>query len=209
MRFFDCKGFPNPDRVRIALAEKGLLEEIEIVPVDVLGGEHRTEGFISKNPAATVPVLELDDGTMIAECTAIIEYLDSRHPPLSLTGITPKQRGVIHMAQRRLERNLLDAVGAYFHHATPGLGPTLETYQNKDWGQHCLDLAISAATALDKDLGLNAYVAGDEYSMADITAYAGFAFAEVANVELRAGHDNIERWFERLVARPAFQTVVN
>jgi glutathione S-transferase len=209
MRFFDCKGFPNPDRIRIALAEKGLLDDVTIIQVDVSGGEHRSTDFLMRNPSATVPVLELDDGTSIAECTAITEYLDTFRPPCTLTGSTPKQKGVIHMAQRQIERGLLDAIGSYFHYATPGLGPALESHQNHDWGHHCLDTAIRTASSLNDRLGRMPYVAGEEFSMADITGFAGFSFAEIANVELRAGHDHIERWLERLMARPSFGTVGN
>ena len=117
------RGFPNPARVRMALAEKGLTVEVEFVAVDVPNGEHRTPAFLAKNPSATVPVLELADGTTIAECTAITEYLDHLTGAPRLTGRTAKERAVIHMMQRRAEAGLLDAVAAYFHHATPGLGP--------------------------------------------------------------------------------------
>ncbi|MEM7281437.1 MAG: glutathione S-transferase, partial [Pseudomonadota bacterium] len=123
MKIYDLEGFPNPTRVRIALAEKQATDQIEFVNVDVANGEHRTETFRQKNPSATIPVLELEDGTTISECTAITEYLDHALDGISLTGKNAKQRGVVHMMNRRAEANLLDAVGGYFHHATPGLGP--------------------------------------------------------------------------------------
>ena len=91
--------------------------------------------FLAKNPSGAVPVLELDDGTTIAECTAITEYLDHSAGEPTLTGKTPKQRATIHMMQRRAEAGLLDAVGAYFHHATPGLGPDIETLPMCRMGQ--------------------------------------------------------------------------
>ena len=76
MKIYDTEGFPNPLRVRIALAEKGATNKVEFVPVDVMGGEHRSDAFKTKNPDATVPMLELDDGTCIAQCNAITEYID-------------------------------------------------------------------------------------------------------------------------------------
>src|SRR5215468_6655973 len=121
MKIYDFKGFPNPARVRMAVAEKGLTGQVEFVTVNVPEGEHKTPAFLAKNPSAAVPVLELDDGTCIAECTAITEYLDNMTLSPSLTGKSTKERAVIHMMQRRTEATLLDAAAAYFHHATPGL----------------------------------------------------------------------------------------
>lgn len=204
MRFYDCAGFPNPDRVRIALAEKGLLDSVEIIQVDVAGGEHRSAEFLKRNPSGTVPVLELDDGTALSECTAITEYLDTRNPPLLLTGETPRRRGLIHMAQRQLERGLLDAIGAYFHHATAGLGSALETYQIPEWGEHNLQIAARTVQKLDETLAWQGYVVDDEFSMADITAFAGFSFAEIAGVDLMSGNTNIKRWHGQLLSRPSF-----
>src|SRR5262245_18657602 len=115
MKIYEHHGFPNPMRVRIALAEKGLIDAVEFVPVDVTKGEHRTSEFLARNPFGAVPVLELDDGTNIAECTAITEYLDHLDGDPVLTGRTPKERAVIGMMQRRAEAGLLDAAGAFFH----------------------------------------------------------------------------------------------
>ena len=140
VKIYETTGFPNPARVRIALAEKNALDKVEFVEVDVMSGEHRRPEFKAKNPNASVPVMELDCGTYISECTAITEYIDHALPGISLTGKTARTRAIIQMMQRRAEQNLLDAVGGYFHHATPGLGETLETYQNKDWGDKQLSL---------------------------------------------------------------------
>ena len=98
------------------------------------GGEHQTAAFLEKNPSGAVPVLELDDGTTISECTAITEYLDHVVGEPTLTGRTPRERAVISMMQRRAEAGVLDAVSTYFDHATPGLGPDIEGYQCADRG---------------------------------------------------------------------------
>lgn len=144
MKVYDFKGFPNPARVRIALAEKGLTSEIEFVTVDVPPGEHRRAAFLAKNPSAAVPVLELDDGTCISECTAITEYIDHAAGAPTLTGTTAKARAVIAMMQRRAEAGLFEPVSTYFHHATTGLGPTLEIYQNREWGLKCRERGLAS-----------------------------------------------------------------
>ncbi len=97
MKIYDFEGFPNPARVRIALKEKGLFDQVEFVSINVPEGEHRKPEFLEKNPSAAVPVLELEDGTTISECSAITEYLDGLTGETALTGTSAKQRGVIAM----------------------------------------------------------------------------------------------------------------
>ena len=107
MRIIDSEGCPNPARARIALAEKGATDKVEFVPVDVMGGEHRTDAFKAKNPDAVVPCLELADGTYISQCNAITEYIDGHFEGPSLTGKTPKQRTQIAMMNLRAENEYL------------------------------------------------------------------------------------------------------
>ncbi len=126
-KIHDYMGFPNPTRIRIAISEKGLSDQVSFVSVDLPAGEHKSVAFLSRKPAGTVPVLELEDGTHISECTAITEFLDHFTGQPTLTGRTARERAMIHMMQRRAEAGLLDAVATYFHHATPGLGPHIET----------------------------------------------------------------------------------
>ena len=203
MKIYDYKGFPNPARVRIALAEKGLLSRVEFVHVDVPGGEHKRPAFLAKNPSGAVPVLELDDGTLISECTAITEYLDGQDGAPVLTGRTPKERAVVHMMQRRIEAGLLDAAAAYFHHATPGLGPDIETYQNREWGEKQRERAVATMRALDGELATRPYMAGEAFTMADISAMAGLAYADFAKVETPAECVNLAAWRARVNARPS------
>lgn len=207
MRIYDIQGFPNPTRVRIALAEKGLTDRVEFVTVDVPGGAHKTPEFRAKNPSATVPVLELDDGTTIAECTAITEYLDHLEGKPTLTGSSAKERGVVHMMQRRAEAGLLDAVGAYFHHATPGLGPDIEETQIAAWGEHQKDRALQGMRYLDSVLAAQPYLAGDAFSMADITAFAGLAFADFAKIDIPADCTHLHAWRTRVADRPSVATL--
>lgn len=207
MKIYDIKGFPNPARVRMALAEKGMMDRITFVGVDVPGGEHRQPAFLARNPSGTVPALELDDGTMISECTAITEYLDHLDGNPTLTGNTARERAIIHMMQRRAEAGLLDAATDYFHHATPGLGPDLESYQNKEWGEMRRERAIAGMRYLDRVLAERPYLAGDSFSMADITAFAGLNFAGFAKIETPAGLSHLEAWRARVAARPSAAAV--
>lgn len=203
MKIYDVEGFPNPARIRIALAEKGVSEQIEFCAVDVMGGEHRTEAFKAKNPDATVPYAELDCGTCISQCTAITEYIDGEYEGISLIGNTPKQRAVTQMMNLRAESGLVDAVGAYFHHATPGLGPDLETNQNAAWGESQKVKAQNTMGYLDGVLANQEFLAGAEFSMADITAFAGLAFADFAKVDISPEYKNLSDWRARIAARPS------
>lgn len=204
MKIYDVEGFPNPARVRIALAEKDAMKDAEFISVDVMNGEHRKDEFLAKNPNGAVPVMELPCGTCVSECTAITEYIDHKYKTgPSLTGDDPKSRAVIHMMNRRAEAGLLDAVGAYFHHATDGLGPELETNQNAEWGQRQKTTAQNTMAYLDTVLADQDYLAGDSFSMADITAFAGLAFADFAKVDISASHKNLAAWRARISKRPS------
>ena len=205
MKIHDFKGFPNPARVRIALAEKGLTDQVEFVHVDVPGGAHRTPEFAAKNPSAAVPVLELEDGTCISECTAITTYLDHLTGEPVLTGRSAKEKAVINMMQRRAEAGLMDAVGTYFHHATPGLGPKIELYQNREWGEKNRERAIHTMHYLDSVLAKQPYLAGDSFSIADITAFAALGFAAFIKLPVPAELTHLKAWQQRVAARPSVQ----
>ncbi len=202
MKFYDSIGLPNPDRVRIALAEKGVLDQVEIIQVNLWEGEHRTEAFKAKNPSATVPLLELDNGVAISETTAITEYIDHAFEGISLTGATAQDRAVIHMMQRRGEQKIVDAIGAYFHHATSGFGPEIELNQNKAWGEAHYQKTLDGMTYFDTVLREHPYVAGDAYSMADITVFTGINFSETyPKVMVPKELTALIEWRQRIAAR--------
>lgn len=203
MKIYEFDGFPNPARVRMALAEKGLTDRVVFISVNVPEGEHKRPEFLAKNPSGAVPVLELEDGQTIAECTAITEYLDHIDGDPTLTGATPAARGQIHMMQRRAEAKLLDAVTDYFHHATPGLGPDIETYQNAEWGERRKAQAYDGMRYFDGVLANQTYIAGDAYSMADITALAGLAFADFVGMAIPQECVNLTEWRARAASRYA------
>jgi len=203
MKVYEFDGFANPARIRIALAEKQLGDRVEFISINVPEGEHQQPDFLEKNPSGTVPALELEDGTVISECTAITEYLDGTFGERTLTGETPKERAVIHMMQRRAEAKLLDAVAAYFHQATPGLGPDVEGEQCAQWGEMQRVRSLDGMQYFDDVLANQPYIAGDTFTMADITVFAGLAFADFAKVDIPVECTNLVAWRERVSKRPS------
>ena len=200
MKLYEFEPFPNPRRVRMFLAEKGV--SIDRVQVNVPEGEHRTDAIKAKNPSATVPFLELDDGTCISECAAISRFVEAKHPEPALLGTTPAEQGKVDMWQRRVEDGLLNAILAYFHHATPGLGE-LELYQNKDWGEKNRQRAADTMRLLEGELARHSFVAGDSYSIADITALCGVDFCKFVELDIPEDCPNLKRWYEDVSARPS------
>ena len=209
MKVFDTPGFPNPLRVRIVLAEKGLQAAIEFVKVHLPAAEHKQPAFLKINPLGTVPVLQLDDGTYISECTAITEYLDNLDGNPSLTGKTAKERAIVHMMQKRAESELADPVGFYFHHATPGLGAALQAYKSpdwpgrEDWGNRQRAKAVAGMKYFDQVLQSQPYVAGEQFSMADITVFAGLVFAGFASIDVPEECVALTAWQAKVAERPS------
>lgn len=206
MKIYDWFNGPYPARVRIALAEKGLLANIEFVPVNLWNGEHKQPEFLAINYSGTLPVLELNDGTRISECTAITQYLDSLDGHPTLTGETPVEKGIIHMMTKRAEIEFLDAVSTYFHHATPGLGPDVELYQNAEWGARMGDKAIRGMRYFDNLLKDQPFVAGDKFSMADIAVLGGMIFASLVKLPVPDDCAALRAWHARMQERPSVQT---
>ncbi|MDR6496488.1 glutathione S-transferase [Paraburkholderia sp. 22099] len=207
MKIFDIPGFPNPLRIRIVLAEKSLASQVEFIKVDLPAAEHKQVAFLGINPTGTVPVLQLDDGTYISECTAITEYLDNLDGNPVLTGKSPKEKALVHMMQKRAESELVDAVGIYFHHATPGLGPALQAYKSpewegrREWGERSRDKAVAGMRYFDKVLAAQPYVAGESFSMADITVWAGLLFAGFADIPVPEDCTTLRNWRQKVDER--------
>lgn len=203
MQIHDFKGFPNPTRVRVALAEKGLTGRVSFVHVDVPAGAHKTQEFRRLNPSAAVPVLVLDDGTAISECTAITEYLDHLDGDPALTGRTAAERGEIAMMSRKVEAGFLDAVAAFFHNATPGLGPEVEGRQFPEWGVAQRERAVATLRWMEEVLADREYLAAGRFTVADITALAGFAFAGFVGLRMPEDCPRVAAYRARIEARPS------
>lgn len=205
MTIYDWPTGPYPARVRIALGELGMQSRVRFVSIDLRKGKHKTQAFLDKNYSGTLPVLETDDGTLIAECTAITQYLDALNGDPTLTGVTPLEQGVIHMMSKRAEIELLDAVSVYFHHATPGLGPDVELYQNEEWGLRQRDKAVRGMRYFDSVLQRQPFIAGEAFSMADITVIGGLLFAELVNLAIPGECEALRTWYALLQERPSVQ----
>ncbi|MDU8499573.1 glutathione S-transferase [Pseudomonas syringae] len=205
MTIHDWFDGPYPARVRIALAEKGLLSRVEFKSVNLWKGEHKQPAFLAINYSGTLPVLELSDGTLIAECTAITQYLDLVTGSPVLTGVTAVQKGLIHMMTKRAEIEFLDAVSTYFHHATPGLGPDVELYQNQEWGSRMREKAVRGMRYFDSILNDQPFVAGDSFSMADIAVLGGMIFASLVKLPVPDECEALREWHIRMQERPSVQ----
>ena len=208
MQIYDWATGPYPARVRIALAEKKLRSSVRFVAVNLRKGEHKRPEHLARNYSGTLPVLELDDGTYISECTAITQYLDALDGHPTLTGTTPREKGMIHMMNKRAELELLDAVSVYFHHATPGLGPDVEVYQNAEWGLRQRDKALKGMHYFDTILRERPFIAGDVFSMADITLIGGLIFADLVKLPIPAECDALRAWWAKMQERPSVKNRV-
>ena len=205
MKIYDWYDGPYPARVRIALAEKGLLSQVEFIPVNLWKGEHKKPEFLAINYSGTLPVLALNDGTLIAECTAITQYLDVLDGNPLLTGKTPVEKGLIQMMTKRAEIEFLDAVSVYFHHATAGLGPEVELYQNAEWGEKMREKAIRGMHYFDSVVRSQPYVAGQAFSMADIAVTGGMIFSALVNLAVPDECTALKAWYLNIQHRPSYQ----
>jgi glutathione S-transferase len=208
MKVHDIPGFPNPARIRIVLAEKGLESQVEFVKVDLYNAEHQKAPFLAKNPRGTVPVLELDDGTYLSECVAITLYLDNLEGKPTLTGRTLKEKAVIQMMQKRADDLLIDPVGIFFHHATPGLGDANKQHKSadwelrKEWGIKHGETFKKGMTYFNDVLKSQPYVAGDAFSVADISAFCALIHGDYAGLNVPADHTALIEWRARVAERP-------
>ena len=191
---------PNARRVHIAMAEKGI--EIERVSVDIRGGENISAEYLAKNPGGRVPMLELDDGTFISESVSITRYLDAISGGPSLFGDSPLAQAQIDMWQRRAELNFLLEVAGAFRNIT-GFFKDRETCVEA-WGVVCADKAPKALGMFDDQLAKTEFLAGDQFSIADITMGVALDFARVVKVVELPDLPNIKRWQDGLNARPSF-----
>lgn len=211
MKIYERAGFPNPARVRIALAEKGIDTGIEFITIDLIGAEHKQAAFLAKNPSGVVPVLELDDGTFISEVVAITTYLDNLDGQPTLTGATPREKAVIAMMQKRADDQMIDTIGIYFHHGTGGLGDALLPYKSpewahrKEWAVRNLDKFTKGMHYFNGVLGGQPYVAGAAFSVADITVFAALLHASAAGVAIPAELTALIAWREKVSQRPSVQ----
>jgi len=201
MKIYEQKVAPNARRVRMFLAEKGMLDTVEFVQLDLAKGENLSKEFRQKNPIAKVPVLELDDGTVISESVAICHYFEALKPENPLLGSTPLEKAQIEMWQRRCELYFMNMVGMAFQH-TSGFFKDRMT-PNKEWGEDCYKNALKFMKMLDRHLAESKFVAGAAFSIADITAVCTVDFARVVQIRRDESLVNLNRWYDEISARPS------
>jgi glutathione S-transferase len=200
MKIIEQSRAPNPRRVRIFLAEKGLVIPLE--QIDMMRNEHRSDTFTALNPLQQVPVLVLDDGTAISETMAICRYLEELHPEPSLFGRTPLERATIEMWNRRMELGLMFRVAQAFRHTHPAMAE-LERPQIEAWGVLNRTKALEHLVLLDRTLASHPFVAGAEFSIADITTLVAIDFMKPAKIARPADLTHVVRWYEAVSARPS------
>lgn len=199
MKIYDDERAPNPRRVRIFVKEKGL--DIPFEKVEIAKSEHRTPEFLAKNPMGTVPVLELDDGTAIAETLAICRYLEELHPEPNLFGKNPLERAQIEMWNRRMEFELMMYVAGYFRNTHPFWQGRIP--QAPDWGEICHKTAMKRMEWLDKELANREFIAGDRFTMSDILGFVACDFGRITKLWPRPEFENLTRWHAAIAARPS------
>ena len=188
---------PNARRVSVFMAEKGI--ECERVSVDIRSGENIQSEYLSINPAGRVPVLELDDGSYISESIAICRYLEAIEPEPNLFGLDAIEIANVEMWQRRVELNLFLEIAGAFRNIT-GFFKDRETCV-EEWGKVCAEKAPKALTMFDDQLSDNQYLAGDRFTVADITLAITLDFAEMVKVAPLPTLDHIARWRANVTAR--------
>ncbi|WP_324827676.1 glutathione S-transferase family protein [Qipengyuania zhejiangensis] len=200
MIFYDSPNpAPNPRRVRIFAAEKGI--DLPSQEVSIPRREQKAPEFVAKNPRGQTPILELDDGTVIAESVAIMRYLEALHPEPCLFGTGPVEIAEIEMWSRRVEMILMPAVGAVWVHthaftaALPG--------RNVEWGEANRPRALDAMRFFDTSLKGREFLAGEAFSAADILLLTTIDFAGFVGMDMPEECANLRAWHERVSARPS------
>lgn len=202
MKLYDGGRAPNPRRVRIFFAEKGVPLP-DLIPVDIARKEHKTPEFTRINPSQRLPVLVLDDGTALAETMAICRYIEGLHPTPALFGRDPKEGALIEMWNRRVELGLFSSVAAVFRHSHPSMAELED--QVPEWAQANREMIDDQLMLLDLQLAANCFVCGDELSVADITAGIAVDFMKPSRIPLSEDLANIRRWHGELSARPSWK----
>ena len=206
MKFYDCKTAPSPRRVRIFLAEKGI--EVDTVQVDLGSGEQFSEAFRKINPDCVVPVLELDDGFCISEVLAICSYLEELHPEPALLGKTAEERAVVLMWNAKIEQQGLMAMADAFRNSSKALAknalPGPDSYgQIPELADRGRLRVARFMRRLNDHFADNEYIAGDFYSLADISAIVTVDFAAWIKIAVPDDARNLKRWYAGVSDRPS------
>jgi glutathione S-transferase len=199
MKLYGSAIAPNPRRVRVFLAEKGI--EVPSVDVDIAKAENRQPDFLAKNPLGGVPILEFDDGSILAESTAICRYFEETQPEPPLMGTDAKDRAIVEMWLRRIEFEVAFPIMQAFRNTHDFFKGRI--HQVPEWGAACKKRAIKQLAWLDGEMSDRPFVAGDHYTIADITLLIGVDFGRVSDIRIEPEHKNLTRWYGEVSSRPS------
>jgi len=198
MKLYDFPQSPNCRRVRIYLAEKGL--SVPLQPVNLMGGEQSTPEFLRRNPFGAVPILELDDGTIIPESLAIIEYFEEAHPEPPLFGTDPVSRAIVRAWERRCELGVFLQATRRFFHSSPFFANRVA--QNPNVVEEAGQVLRTRLALLNDQLQSHEWVAGG-FSVADITLLVGIDFTSTSQFQLDPAWVHLARWRAAMGKRPS------
>lgn len=199
MKLYDHSLAPNPRRVRIFLAEKGITVPSE--QLDLFAGANRTPEALQRNPYGGLPVLELDDGTCIAESVAICRYLEELNPEPPLLGADARDRALVEMWNRRMELALFFQIGRYFQHTSEIFKTRIK--QMPEVAEMAHEAALAQMQLIDGLIGDRQFIAGERYTIADITALVAFGLGQMVGLTIDPGLKNLTRWHGEVAARPS------
>jgi len=208
MIFYDCATAPSPRRARMFIAAKGIT--VETRQIDLRTGEHLGAEFLALNPRGTVPVLVTDDGNVLTENLGIAAYLEARHPEPPLIGRTPDETGLIwmwtaiceHQGGLPVAEALRNSSPAMKDRALPGPVPYAQIPELAERGRARLGVFFDL---LEERLSESRFLAGDSFSLADLTGYVFVDFARIVKLRIPEGHTASQDWFDRIAARPSAQ----
>jgi glutathione S-transferase len=200
MKLYDSRQAPNPRRARIFLAEKGITLPTE--QVDIMTFQHKTPEYTAINPLQRMPSLVLDDGTVITESMAICRYFEALQPEPPLFGTGAKEIALVEMWNRRAEINFFANVAAVFRHLHPAM-KDLEVPQIPAFAEANKPRVTWFLELLDRELANREYIAGDHFSVADITAMVAVDFMKPARLAVPEDAANVKRWHAAVSARPS------
>jgi glutathione S-transferase len=202
MKLYVSPRAPNPRRVLMFLVEKNI-NGLELIHVDLNAQEHKAETYRAKSPLARVPALELDDGRVLTETRAICTYMEGLYPEPNLMGEDSTERAFIEMADRRMEWYFMLPIANCVRHTHPGLAP-LEQPQFPAFGQSQGQKLRETAAWLDGVLQRQPWVAGERFTIADITAFCSIEFARLMRFKAAdEGFAALQAWRDRVAARPS------
>ena len=199
MKIYEFTQAPNPRRVRVFLAEKGITVPLE--QVNIAAGDNRKPEFLKINPMGGLPVLELDDGTRIAESVAICRYFEEKQPNPPLFGTDAKDKAVVEMWNRRMELEILSMTAGAFRNTSDFFKGRIP--QVKEYGEICRNAALKRIEWLDTVLADREFVAGPRYTIADITALIGIDFGRTTGIKILENQKNLARWHQAVSSRPS------